>query len=139
MRLARRFVIAAMIGSAVSVVPMTLFTIAVAGMYVLDAMDHGKDIWPAIYIVILPSIVAVPIVTVAMVLVGLPVHWLLIRTHTESGLAYSLAGGLAGLSIPMVFVVISGSENGFSLSMLGLVSGAATGHAWWRYRPTIVQ
>ncbi|RZI59978.1 MAG: hypothetical protein EOP14_03070 [Pseudomonas sp.] len=139
MRLHRRFLIAASIGSAVSVVPVTLFTSAIAGMYILDALDQGKRIWPAIYIVLLPSMVAVPIVTVAMVLVGLPVHWLLIRTHRASDLAYSLTGGLVGFAIPMVLVVISGSENGFFLSMLGLLSGAATGHAWWRAKPTVVK
>lgn len=120
-------------------VPVTLLTIAIAGIYILDALDHGQGIWPAIYIVFLPSVVAVPILTVAMVLVGLPVHWLLIQTHRASDLAYSLTGGLVGFAIPMVLVVISGSENDFSLPMLGLVSGAATGHAWWRARPTVVK
>ncbi len=138
MRLHRRFLIAALIGSAVSVVPVTLFTIVIAGMYILDALNHGKGIWPAIYIVFLPSVVVVPIVTVAMVLVGLPVHWLLIRTHRASDAAYSLAGGLVGFAISLVLVVISGSENGFSLTMLGLASGAATGHAWWRARPFVI-
>lgn len=138
MRLHRRFLIAALIGSAVSVVPMTLLTIAIAGMYVLDAMDQGKSIWPAVYIVFLPSMIAVPIVTVAMVLVGLPVHWLLVRTNRASNLAYSLTGGLLGFAIPTVLVMISESENGFFLSILGLVSGAATGHAWWRARSTII-
>ena len=118
---------------------MTLFTIAIASMYILDALDHGKSIWPTVYILILPSMAAVPIVTLAMVLVGLPVHWLLIRIHRQSDLAYSLAGGLVGFAVPVVFVVISGSENGFFLQMLGLVSGAATGHAWWRSRPIVVE
>lgn len=136
MRPFRRFLIAALIGSAVSVMPMTLFTIAIAGMSILDALDRGKSIWPAIYIVFLPSMVVVPIVTTAMVLVGLPIHWLLIRTHKASDLAYSLAGGLIGFALPMLFVVIDRSANGFSLPMFGLVSGAATGHAWWRANPT---
>lgn len=139
MQLRRRFLIAALIGSAVSVVPMTLFTIAIAGMYILDALNHGKGIWPAVYIVFLPSMVVAPIVTLVMFLVGLPLHWLLIRTHTARDLTYSLAGGLVGFAIPMALVVIDGFANGFSLLMLGLVSGAATGHAWWKARPIVVE
>ena len=118
---------------------MTLFTIAIASMYLLDALDHGESIWPAVHIVILPSMVVMPIVTLAMVLVGLPVHWLLIRMRRQSDFAYSLAGGLVGFAIPMALVVIDGFTNGFILQMLGLVSGAATGHVWWRTRPTVIE
>lgn len=115
-------------------VPLTLFSIAVAGMYLADALNHGDGIWPSVYIILLPSMIAVPIVTVVTVLFGLPVHWMLVRRRWASNLAYSLAGGVVGFALPMSLVVLDGSVDNLALPMLGLVSGAATGHAWWRGR-----
>ncbi|WP_139274824.1 hypothetical protein [Rhizobium sp. NFR03] len=118
---------------------MTFFTIAIAGMYVSDGLEHGKSIWPAVHIIFLPSIVVVPIVTGSMAIFGLPVHWLLVRTHRASDLAYSLTGGLIGFALPMLMVLINGSADSSYLAMLGFVSGAATGHAWWRGKPTGIE
>lgn len=134
MRYAKRLAVAVLVGSAVPVVPLTLFSAVVAVMSALDAVDRGRSLWPALRILVLPSIVAVPIVAAATVVLGLPIHMLLVRTRRASDLGYSLAGGGVGLALPMTLLALTGSTDDIVLPALGLVSGAATGHAWWRCR-----
>ena len=130
----KRLAIAILIGSAVPVVPLTLFSLSVAVMYAVDMLDRGEGIWSSLHLVLLPSLVTVPIVATATVFIGLPIHLMLVRTGYAGDLAYSLAGAVTGFALPMLLFVMDGSVDGLELPMLGLVSGAATGHAWWKAR-----
>ncbi len=135
MRFPRRLAIAVLVGSAVPVVPLTLFSVAAAALYAMDRWDRDGAVWTMLSLVFLPSLVTVPIVAAASVIVGLPIHSHLVRTGRAGDLAYSLAGGLVGFALPMALVLWDGSADNLMLPMLGLVSGAATGHAWWKARP----
>lgn len=128
----RRLFTAVMIGSAVVAIPLTIVTIVMAGFLAIDAWNGHGNLWTPLMVAPGPIVIIVPVVASVSVVIGLPVHLAIRRTRYAGDLAYSLAGGLIGLALPALPFLLDGTYEGAWIALLGLVSGAATGHAWWR-------
>ena len=75
-----------------------------------------------------------------MILVGLPVTFLLHRYHREFARGYRTLGGVAGFALFMLisFILeglkIETALAGAVFSLFGMLSGAAAGHVWGKWR-----
>ncbi len=128
----RRFLTAVMIGSAIAAIPLTIVTVVMAGFLAIDTLNGHGNPWTPLMVASGPIFVIVPVVACISVVIGLPFHFAVRRTRYASDLAYSLAGGFVGFAVLALPFLLDGTYEGAWIAPLGFVSGAATGHAWWR-------
>jgi hypothetical protein len=82
---------------------------------------------------------ALPVIAIAVFLIGLPLTWLLARWRLERIWVYPAAGFVAGAAlIILVPYLIEGSRGGGELDfvslawgLIGAVPGALSGAIWW--------
>jgi hypothetical protein len=78
--------------------------------------------------------VALGLVTIATLVVGIPVRMGLRRLAMESAGSYVAAGALGGVGYLWAILTLVGSNLPTELIVLPAFSGAATGYMWWRSR-----
>ncbi|WP_019998834.1 hypothetical protein [Aureimonas ureilytica] len=128
----RRLLTAVMIGSVIVAIPLTIVTVVMAGFLAIDTLNGHGNPWTPLMVASGPILVIMPVVAFLSVVIGLPFHFVIRRTRYASDLAYSLAGGIIGFAVLALPFLLDGTYEGAWIAPLGLVSGAATGHAWWR-------
>ncbi|TVV73189.1 hypothetical protein [Sphingomonas solaris] len=123
----RAFVKSVLVGSLAPAVPLMLITSFVG----FSVAMHG-GLLTGLYLATLPFIIALPIVLTCSLLIGLPFTALLRRAGRESATAYIIGGGIAGLSVPVMCMMLIGDNiQTYWLGLLGGFSGTVTGRTWW--------
>ena len=130
--LLRAFVQAVLLGAIAAAAPMLVVTGIIGTASILDGGPRGDGvIAPALYLMVLPLVVSLPVVLTASLIVGLPVTLLLKRWNRESAWAYAACGAVAGALIPLVGLLAAGAPSGYWTALLGVIGGAVTGWTWW--------
>jgi hypothetical protein len=124
---AKSVILGALTGSA----PILMFTILLSASSLPDGLNGDGHLLPSLWLVVLPLVVAAPIVFVASLLVGLPLTLLLRRKGWESGAVYISVGAGMGFVLPIAGLLLMSAPAGYWMSILGAVSGAVTGRTWW--------
>ncbi len=103
-----------------------------------DALNRGRPLQLGFHVALLlaPLGIAFVVVTVASVIVGLPLTAVLARWRAESVGAYSLWGGGTGFLLPSILLVLEGSQHTLNnpLALFGALSGCVTGWVWGKSR-----
>lgn len=128
----RRLLHSILIGSAVVGIPLTIATVVLAGFLAVDTVNGHGNPWTPLMVASGPILVIVPVVACISLVIGLPFHFVIRRTRYAGDLSYSLAGGIVGLAVCVLPFLLDGNYEVVWMAPLGLVSGVATGHAWWR-------
>jgi hypothetical protein len=103
--------------------PMALLAV---GMLFSDRNYFG-----AIYAIVLPFLVAFPLVLGSSIVAGLPVTFFLKWKGWENASTYIFAGVTIGALVPIAILVIGDAESGYPLALLGALSGGVTARTWW--------
>ena len=126
----RTFARAVFWGSIAGGGPFTLITVPVA----LDASDGWQ--FGVVWFAVFPLVIAAAVVTLASVVLGLPLTIWLARRKDEDATTYTIAGLGLGLMLPIA--VIAGVGGGWNLAIFlafpGAMAGSATGVIWGRWR-----
>ena len=97
----------------------------------------GPDIIGTALMFLFGSLVAMPIIAAAGLVVGLPVTWILSRNGLEQSWTYPLLGFLSGAMIVLVLIRLLGAQEqrefieALPITLLGAVPGAIYGALWW--------
>jgi len=126
-----RFAKAVLLGAlAAAALPMVLTT-GLAAMMIPEVTRGAYDAWRVVYLLLLPLIVALPVVLVAALVVGLPTAALLKWRGRESREAYVSIGVIAGTIIPIALLGLMGAPSGYWIALLGAFGGGVAAHVWW--------
>jgi hypothetical protein len=127
-----RFMKAVLLGALASAALPTVFTIWIASM-LLPEIKRGDHVafWQAAYVVVLPLMVALPVVLISAVVVGLPTAAFLKWRRRESRAADLATGAIAGTIIPVATLALQPAQDGHWIGLLGAVGGGVTAHVWW--------
>ncbi len=126
-----RFMKAVFLGTlAAAFLPM-IFTTSLAAMMLPEVMHGAYEAWQVVYLLMLPLIVAFPVVLIAALVVGLPTAAILKWCGRESQAAYLASGIIAGTIIPIAALGLLRAPSGYWVASLGALGGGATAHFWW--------
>jgi hypothetical protein len=93
--------------------------------------------WNSLLLFFMPAMIAGAVVTLAMLLLGLPLTALLAHLKRENRNTYVLAGALLGALLPLVPVLLTGDNFGGFLTIPGAIAGTATAAVWGRWREEV--
>lgn len=85
----------------------------------------------ALFIALLPILIALAFVLAASVFIGIPATILLSKTCRESKSAYVGIGIFMGSLLPALVLIYMEAQEGWWVTFLGAFSGAMTGCTWW--------
>lgn len=126
-------------GTAWAASPVLLMTIPIGLLVLVDAKNL-QDVATALYLTFLPFAVALPIVFIAMLLIGLPVTLLLSRLGKERADTYLTIGLCAGACLIFIPLLIGGDfVGGGWLVVPGALGGAAAGVNWGTAREKLIK
>ena len=101
----------------------------------LTTLDEG--IGYALFIIALPFLIGFGASVFALLTVALPLTLWLRDRGGENVRIYMAAGAIAGVILPVMFLLISsggiGDIFGLILAVFGAMTGSMTGMFWWRY------
>lgn len=123
----------------------TAFPAIMLALAIFGSSSSDGDVRTGLGIAAMIIMVPFALVSVSALLVGVPTTLLLRKMGRESATAYIFIGGLSGFLIPvMILAVAEGNASIFfsslPVSILGAISGALTGRAWWKnYRAGIAE
>lgn len=81
--------------------------------------------------VLIPFLVALPLVLGSSVVAGLPITLLLKNKGWENVTTYICSGVTVGFLVPIIVLLVSHAEGGYPLALLGALSGGVTARTWW--------
>lgn len=126
-----RFAKAVLLGAlAAAALPMVLTT-GVAAMMLPEVARGAYDAGQVAYVLMLPLIVALPVVLAAALIVGLPTTAFLKWRGWESRAAYLASGIGAGTVIPIAVLGLMRAPSGYWIALLGAFGGGVAAHVWW--------
>ena len=127
------------LGSLVGVSIPSLATLYAGGSMLLAGSESPLG---ALLIIAFPFLIAAALGSLGFLVVGVPMTLILRSKGAENGNNYFLGGAIAGGGVPAVLMLTTAGV-GFSIliiGFLGLVTGGAIGHFWWRFgRKPIVE
>jgi hypothetical protein len=126
-----RFVKAILLGTLAAAAVPTLFTTWVAAMMFSEVIRGATEAWRVAYVLMLPLMVAFPVVLVAALLIGLPTMAFLKWRGRESHTAYLATGVVAGAIIPIAALALMRAPSGYWIALVGAFGGGVAAHVWW--------
>lgn len=97
-----------------------------------DGFEDGSSLLGLVWIALLPLAVTPGFVIPAALIIGLPTTAILRRYDMESVTSYVAVGAVCGFLLPIGALLLSGALGGYWTCVFGALSGAVTGHTWWR-------
>ena len=125
----RPFVKSVLFGALAGATPVLFVTIPLAIALLFNDTKHLGLV--SLWIAALPLIGSIPIVTLAMVMFGLPLTFLLRWQRLESASAYFMVGAILGALLPIAFLLLIKAPAQSGIMLLGAISGGVTGITWW--------
>ena len=104
----------------------------------LSMIGRNQGVWEplgaVLYLLVLPTLVALCVVVPSAVLIGLPVTAILARMNRETPETYAQIGSIAGVGVVVGLLWWMDAESGWWIVALGLFSGGVTGWVWGQSR-----
>jgi hypothetical protein len=111
----------------------TAAAVAIVFTLIVTLGESGAEFLGALIVAGLPALLVASLLTAFGLLVfGVPATWLLARLDRESGLAYFLAGAVAGAVAGLAWMLIAANGSAAAL-LVGGAPGALCGWLWWRF------
>jgi len=111
-----------------------LITVPLGVANLIQPLTGAQDIIASLYLAACPLIFVFIVVTICCFLIGIPVFLVLRVLKSERWEIYVPCGATAGFIVPFLALSIGKAEGGYWISILGLMSGAATAWTWSQYR-----
>lgn len=126
----RPFVKSVILGAFSGAFPVLIVTCVLALLSLPDSLIQG-NIFPSLWLAILPLVISLPLVLGASILIGLPLTALLKLKGWESAVIYVSVGAITGFIIPIVILLLIKAPAGYWMALLGAFGGGVTGRTWW--------
>jgi len=121
---------AILFGTIIAVLPvMVLIGLMIVASLATNGFSRESAL-AAFMIFLCPVAVTLPVVTVASLLIGVPVTMVLSRLGWENASAYVAAGTLVRGALPLGWGYVSQSHR-LWLALMGAAGGATTAGSWW--------